>query len=75
MKAFTLSLLAGSALAYPGMSGNAPPGQHHAGIFKAIIQRAGERHIEAEVEWLRKRSLLDPRQGESGSEGFMIAAF
>lgn len=64
MKGFTIALLAGAACAYPGMKGDAPPGEHHAGIFKAIIQRAGERHMEEQAEWMRKRSLLDPRQGE-----------
>lgn len=47
MKFFTVATLAGAAAAYPGMKGpRGAGGDHHAGIFKAIIERAGEKLLE-----------------------------
>jgi hypothetical protein len=43
MKFLTVAALAGSAVAYPGMKGSK---RDHSGIFKAIIERAGERLAE-----------------------------
>lgn len=43
MKSFAVAALVGSALAYPGMQGSK---EGHAGVFKSIMKRAGERLAE-----------------------------
>ena len=60
MKFLAITALVGTTLAYPGMKGAAPGGNHHAGIFKAIIQRSGERLHE---EYLLRKRMIEARQG------------
>jgi hypothetical protein len=42
MKFLTVAALAGAAVAYPGSKSK----KDHSGVFKAIIERAGERLLE-----------------------------
>jgi hypothetical protein len=60
MKFLVVSALMGAAVAYPGMKGATPGVNPHAGIFKAIIERSGER-LNEEYE-MRKR-MIEARQG------------
>jgi hypothetical protein len=55
MKFFAVAALVGATFAYPGMKG---PKKDHSGIFRQIIERAGERIYE-------ERMRLAKRQGKS----------